>query len=45
MAYAESLRIGSVHFVSPDEIKVQLDIEAPDTVALNTGTARPFPSH
>ena len=43
MAYAESLRIGSVHFVSPDEIKVQLDIEAPDTVALNTGTARPFP--
>ena len=43
MAYADSLRIGSVHFVSPDEIKVQLDIEAPDTVALNTGTARPFP--
>lgn len=43
MAYAESLRIGSVHFVSPDEIKVQLDIEAPDTVALNTGTVRPFP--
>ena len=43
MAYAESLRIGSVHFVSPDEIKLQLDIEAPDTVALNTGTVRPFP--
>jgi len=43
MAYAESLRIGSVHFVSPDEIKVQLDIEAPDSVALNTGSARPFP--
>ena len=28
--------------VSPDEIKV-LDIEAPDAVALNTGTPRPFP--
>jgi hypothetical protein len=40
---AESLRIGSVDFVSPDEIRVLLDIEAPDSVALNTGGARPFP--
>jgi len=30
-------------FVSPDEIKVMLDIEAPDGVSLNTGTPRPFP--
>ncbi|MCW0114099.1 DUF87 domain-containing protein [Burkholderia pseudomallei] len=43
LAYADSLRIGSIDFVSPDEIKVLLDIEAPDTVALNTGTPRPFP--
>lgn len=40
---AESLRIGTVDFVSPDEIKVALDIEAPDSVALNTGGPRPFP--
>lgn len=43
LAYAESLRIGSVDFVSPDEIKVLLDIEAPENVALNTGTPRSFP--
>lgn len=42
-AYADSLRIGTIDFVSPDEIKVLLDIEAPDGVALNTGTPRPFP--
>ena len=30
-------------FVSPDEIKVALDIEAPDSVALNDGGPRPFP--
>ncbi len=39
----EALRIGAVDFVSPDEIRVALDIEAPESVALNTGTARPFP--
>ena len=43
IAYAHSLRIGSVDFVSPDEIKVLLDIEAPDDIALNTGVAHPFP--
>jgi DNA helicase HerA-like ATPase len=43
LAYADSLRIGSIDFISPDEIKVMLDIEAPDSVALNTGTPRPFP--
>ena len=43
LAYADSLRIGPIDFVSPDEIKVLLDIEAPDGVALNTGTPRPFP--
>lgn len=43
LAYADSLRIGSIEFVSPDEIKVLLDIEAPDGVALNTGTPRSFP--
>jgi DNA helicase HerA-like ATPase len=43
LAYADSLRIGSVDFVSPDEIKVLLDIEAPGDIALNTGVPRPFP--
>lgn len=43
LAYADSLRIGTIDFVSPDEIKVLLDIETPDRVALNTGTPRPFP--
>jgi hypothetical protein len=32
-----------VDFVSPDEIKVALDIEAPESVALNAGGPRPFP--
>lgn len=41
--HAGSLRIGTVDFVSPDEIKVLLDIEAPDSVALNAGSPRPFP--
>lgn len=40
---AGSLRIGTVDFVSPDEIKVGLDIEAPESVALNAGGPRPFP--
>jgi hypothetical protein len=40
---AGSLRIGTVDFVSPDEIKVVLDIEAPESVALNAGGPRPFP--
>lgn len=43
LAYADSLRIGTIDYVSPDEIKVLLDIEAPDNLALNTGTPRPFP--
>jgi uncharacterized protein len=41
--YTESLRIGTVEFVSPDEIKVSLDIEAPESMALNVGVPRPFP--
>lgn len=40
---ASSLRIGTVDFVSPNEIKVALDIEAPESVALNSGGPRPFP--
>jgi len=43
LAYADSLRIGTIDFISPDEIKAILDIEAPEGVALNTGTPRPFP--
>jgi hypothetical protein len=41
--HAESLRIGTVDFVSPDEIKVAIDIEAPESVALNAGSPRAFP--
>jgi len=41
--HAEGLRIGSVEFVSPDEIKVSLNIDAPESVALNAGVPRPFP--
>lgn len=40
---AGSLQIGTVDFVSPDEVKVILDIEAPESVALNAGGPRPFP--
>ncbi len=40
---AGSFRIGTVDFVSPDEVKVVLDIEAPESVALNTGGPHPFP--
>ncbi len=43
LAIAEARRIGSVDFVSPDEINVLLDIEAPNDVALNAGVPRPFP--
>ncbi|KUK62047.1 MAG: Putative ATPase [Synergistales bacterium 57_84] len=38
-----SLQIGTVDFVSSNEIKVALDIETPESVALNTGGPRPFP--
>jgi hypothetical protein len=43
LEFIESLHIGTVEFVSPNEIKVSLDIETPDSIALNTGTPRPFP--
>lgn len=41
--YLASLRIGTVEYVSPDRIEVQLDVESPENVALNTGTPRNFP--
>jgi hypothetical protein len=41
--HAESLHIGTVDFVSPDEVKVIIDIEAPESVALNAGSPRSFP--
>ncbi len=43
LAIVDAQRIGSVDFVSPDEIKVLLDIESPNDVALNAGVPRPFP--
>lgn len=41
--HSASLRIGSVEFVSPDEIKVGLDLDAPDGIAANAGVPRAFP--
>lgn len=38
-----SLRVGTVEFISPDRIEVLLDIESPDSIALNTGFPRNFP--
>lgn len=38
-----ALRIGAVEFVSPDEIKVQLDLDAPDGISANAGVPREFP--
>lgn len=38
-----SLRVGTVEYISPDKIEVQLDIDSPDNVALNTGFPRNFP--
>ena len=41
--HSVSLRIGVVEFVSPSEIKVSLDLEAPDGIAANAGLPRAFP--
>lgn len=41
--YSASLRIGTVEFVAPDEIKIILDLEAPDGMAANAGLPRAFP--
>ena len=41
--FAGSLHVGTVIFVSPNEIKVQLEIDAPESIALNAVTPRAFP--
>ena len=41
--YTASLQIGVVDFVAPDEIKVAIDIDAPDGIAANAGIPRAFP--
>lgn len=38
-----ALKVGTVESVSPDEIKVLLEIDAPQTTALNTGVPSGFP--
>ena len=38
-----SLRIGTVEYISPDRIEVLLDVEAPESIALNTGKPCSFP--
>lgn len=37
------LRIGFVEYIAPDEINVQLDLEAPEEIAANAGIPRQFP--
>lgn len=39
----DSMQIGTVDFVSPDEIKIVLLDETPKDVSLNAGFPRPFP--
>jgi hypothetical protein len=41
--HASALRIGTVEFVSPDEIRVSLDLDSPEDIAANSGFPRPFP--
>ncbi len=41
--HVASLRIGAVEFVSPNEIKIAIDLEAPDGIAANAGVPRAFP--
>jgi len=41
--HTSSLRIGTIEYVAPDEIKVTLDLEAPDGIAANAGVPRAFP--
>jgi hypothetical protein len=42
--HASAQRIGSVEFVAPNEIKIALDLEAPDGIAANAGIVpRAFP--
>jgi DNA helicase HerA-like ATPase len=43
LEHVESLCIGTVEYVSPDELKVLLNVDAPESVALNAGIPRPFP--
>src|SRR6266480_5844130 len=37
------LVVGAVESVSPDEVRVLLDLDAPHAMALNTGTPAAFP--
>ncbi|KAB0587664.1 MULTISPECIES: ATP-binding protein [Edwardsiella] len=39
----EQLRIGTVAFVSPNEIRVSLETDSPDSVSLQGGSPRNFP--
>ena len=41
--HSASLRIGAVEYVAPNEIRVSLDLDAPEDVAGNAGIPRPFP--
>jgi len=38
-----ALQVGTVEYVSPDQIKVLLELDAPQATALNTGVPTGFP--
>ena len=39
----EARRVGSVIYVSPSEVRIRLDFDSPESVALNTGAPVAFP--
>lgn len=43
VAHASARAIGTVDSVAPDDIRVLLEIDAPRSMALNTGVPTPFP--
>ena len=40
---SNALHVGAIDFVSPREMRVAIDIDAPESIALNSGTPRAFP--
>lgn len=42
-SHASQFRVSTVDFLSPNEIRSLLDIDSPDTIALNAGTPRNYP--
>lgn len=43
LVHLDHLRIGTVEYVSPDNIRISVDVDAPEATALNTGRPQQFP--